>query len=145
MTAAKTKPKPTSVDELLREKARPEQLADCQALMDVLQRVTGAPPVLWSGGIVGYGRYGYRYDSGRTGEAALVGFAVRGRELVVYLGAGAEGPAQAALLARLGPHRAGKGCLYLRRLAELDLGVLEALVAGAVAETRRRHPDGGAG
>jgi hypothetical protein len=99
-------------------------------------------PKMWGPSIVGYGSYSYRYDSGRTGESCLTGFAVRGRELVVYLVA--DSPGQQALLERLGPYKMGKACLYIKRLADLDLAVLEALVSESVAEVKRRHPPGGA-
>jgi hypothetical protein len=93
---------------------------------------------MWGPSIVGYGSYAYRYESGHSGEAALVGFAVRGKELVVYLMA--ENPEQVKLLARLGRHKMGKSCLYFKRLADLDVEVLEALIAASVADIRRRYP-----
>jgi hypothetical protein len=96
---------------------------------------------MWGPSIVGYGSYTYRYESGHTGEACLVGFAVRGRELVVYIDA--ENPSQVELLAKLGKHRMGKVCLYFKRLADLDVQVLEALIAGSVAEVKRRYPSTG--
>jgi hypothetical protein len=105
--------------------------------MAMCKRVTGQPPKMWGPSIVGYGSYTYRYDSGRTGDACLVGFAVRGKELVVYLLA--EDPVQIGLLAKLGKHRMGKSCLYFKRLADLDVEVLEALMAGSVAELERRY------
>jgi hypothetical protein len=86
--------------------------------------------------IVGFGSYRYTYESGRSGEAPLAGFAIRGRELVLYL---AEQDARKALLSKLGPHKMGKCCLYFKRLADLDKAVLEKLVAGSVAEMRRRY------
>lgn len=92
---------------------------------------------MWGPSIVGFGTYTYRYASGHAGDACLVGFAIRGRELVVYLAA--ETPAQAARLARLGKHRIGKSCLYFKRLADLDASVLEALIAASVADVRRRY------
>lgn len=134
---AKTQPTSADVDAYLAAKASPQQLADCQALMALMRKVTGQPPRMWGPSIVGYGSYSYRYESGRTGESCLTGLAVRGKELVVYLVA--ESPQQQALLARLGPHKMGKACLYLKRVAELDLQVLEALITDSVAEIRRRH------
>ena len=141
MTETKTKPTGASVDAYLASRASPEQLADCQALMAICQRVTRQPPRMWGPSIVGYGSYTYRYESGHSGDACLTGFAVRGRELVVYLVA--ENPGQVELLARLGRHRMGKACLYFKRLADLDVGVLEALIARSVAELRRRYPGSG--
>ena len=137
MAENKTKATDQSVDAYLASKASSEQLADCKAIMAICKRVTKQPPRMWGPSIVGYGSYTYRYESGRTGEACLVGFAVRGKELVVYLLA--EDAGQLALLTKLGKHKMGKACLYFRRLVDLDIEVLEALVAGSVAELRRRH------
>jgi hypothetical protein len=92
---------------------------------------------MWGPSIVGYGSYRYTYESGRTGEAPLAGFAIRGRQLVVYLVT--EGDKQKSLLSRLGKHNIGKSCLYFKKLADLDPSVLEQLVAGSVAEVRRRY------
>ena len=138
MSKAKTQANAASVDEYLASRASPDQLADCQVLMAMLGRVTGEAPRMWGPSIVGYGRYTYRYASGTSGESCVTGFAIRGRDLVVYMVA--ESPRQEALLARLGKHKFGKACLYLKRLADVDLAVLESLVAEAVAEVRRRHP-----
>jgi hypothetical protein len=138
MADTKTKPSDASVDAYLASRASPQQLADCKALMAMCRRVTKQQPRMWGPSIVGYGSYTYRYESGRSGEACLTGFAVRDGELVVYLVA--ESPEQVGLLARLGRHRKGKSCLYFKRLAELDAKVLEALIAGSVAEVRRRYP-----
>jgi hypothetical protein len=137
MAEAKTKASDASIDEYLASRASAEQLSDCRALMAILKRVTRQPPKMWGPSIVGYGSYRYTYDSGRTGESCLTGFAVRGKEVVVYLVA--EGQDQEALLSKLGKHKMGKSCLYFKRLADLDTKVLEALVAGSVAELRRRH------
>ena len=141
MAETKTKPTAVSVDAYLASRASAEQLTDCQALMAICQRVTKQSPKMWGPSIVGYGWYTYRYDSGHSGDACLVGFAVRGKELVVYLLA--EDDQQVARLAKLGKHKMGKGCLYFKRLADLDAKVLEALIAGSVAEIQRRYPGAG--
>ncbi len=138
MPEAKTKPSAASVDEYLLSKATEEQRADCKALMAILKRITNQGPKMWGPSIVGYGSYSYKYESGRTGESCVTGFAVRGKELVLYLVS--EGPEQQELLARLGKHKMGKACLYFKRLADLDTKVLESLVSGSVAEVKRRHP-----
>jgi hypothetical protein len=142
MPEAKTKPTVASVEDYLASKASPDQLADCKALMALLNKVTKHSPKMWGPSIVGYGSYSYKYESGRTGESCLTGFAVRGKELVVYLVA--ESQDQQALLAKLGKHKMGKACLYFKRLADLDAKILEALVFESVAETRRRHTVAGA-
>ena len=139
MAETKTKPTAASVDDYLASRASPEQLVDCKALMAICKRVTKQPPKMWGPSIVGYGSYTYRYDSGHSGEMCLIGFAVRGRELVVYIVSNT--PEQTALLAKLGKHKMGKACLYLKRLADIDVKVLEALIAGSVADVKRRYPD----
>lgn len=138
MAETKTKPTAASVDAYLASKASPEQRADCKAIMAMCKRVTKQQPRMWGPSIVGYGSYNYKYESGRSGDACLVGFAVRGKELVVYLLA--ENPGQVKRLAKLGRHTMGKSCLYFKRLADLDVEVLEALIAGSVAEVNRRYP-----
>lgn len=107
--------------------------ADCRALGALMQEVSGEPPRMW-GSMVGFGRYRYRYDSGREGETFLVGFASRRDALTVYLGC--DLGEQADLLSRLGHYKAGKGCLYLRQLADVDAGVLRRLLEHAVASHR---------
>ena len=138
MSETKTKPTGESVDAYLASKASPDQLADCKTIMSVCKRVTKQPAKMWGPSIVGYGSYTYKYESGHSGDACLVGFAVRGKEFVVYIIA--ESPEQVELLAKLGKHKMGKVCLYFKRLADLDVKVLEALIAGSVAEVRRRYP-----
>ncbi|HEU5163123.1 MAG TPA: DUF1801 domain-containing protein [Thermoanaerobaculia bacterium] len=138
MAETRTRPTRASVDAYLASRANPEQLADCRAIMAICKRVTKQQPRMWGPSIVGYGSYAYRYESGHSGEACLTGFAVRGRELVVYLMA--ETPEQVERLSRLGKHKMGKSCLYFKRLADLDAGVLEELIAASVADVRRRYP-----
>ncbi|MCZ7652612.1 MAG: DUF1801 domain-containing protein [Thermoanaerobaculia bacterium] len=137
MAENKTQPTAASVEEYLAARADAKQHADCREVMALLGNITRQPPRMWGPSIVGYGRYRYTYESGRTGEAPLVGFAIRGREIVLYLLV--EEDAQKALLAKLGRHRMGKVCLYFKRLADLDRPVLEQLVANSVGEVRRRH------
>jgi hypothetical protein len=141
MAATKTKPTGASVDAYLASRASPEQLADCKAIMAMCKRVTKQQPYMWGPSIVGYGSYSYTYESGRSGEACLTGFAVRGKEFVVYLMA--KTPEQVELLAKLGRHKMGKSCLYFKRLADVDAKVLEGLIAGSVADVRRRYPHAG--
>ena len=137
MAQNKTKPTGASVKEYLAARGSDQQRADCRELMALLEKVTQQSPKMWGPSIVGYGSYRYTYESGRTAEAPLAGFAIRGRELVVYLMA--EGSQQKALLSKLGKHRVGKSCLYFRQLADLDTAVLEQVVAGSVADMMRRY------
>jgi len=137
MAKSKTEPNEASVENYISSRANAQQRTDCHELMAMFGKVTRDSPRMWGPSIVGYGCYRYTYESGRTGEAPLVGFAIRGRELVVYLLA--EGEEQEKLLSRLGNHKLGKACLYFKQLADLDRSVLETLVTGSVAEVRRRH------
>jgi hypothetical protein len=136
MAENKTKPTDASVEGYIASRAGEQQRVDCKELMALLEKVTQQQPRMWGPSIVGYGSYKYTYDSGRTGEAPLAGFAIRGRELVVYLMA--EGEKQRSLLSKVGKHRMGKACLYFKRLSDLDTSVLEKLVVGSISEVRRR-------
>ena len=137
MARTKTRPTGASVKDYLASRASEEQQADCRRLMTMLKRVTGKQPYMWGPTIVGYGQYSYTYDSGHSGEAPVTGFAVRGRDLVVYLMA--EDETQRELLSRLGKHKMGKSCLYFRQLSDLDFAVLEKLVTNSVADVKRRY------
>jgi hypothetical protein len=133
----KTKPTDASVEDYIASRANAQQRADCRELMVLLKKVTRHTPRMWGPSIVGYGSYRYTYESGRTGEAPLAGFAIRGRELVVYLVA--EGEKQRSLLSKLGKHRMTKSCLYFKQLADLDRPALEKLVINSIAGVRRRY------
>lgn len=136
MTENKTRATDASVDAYLAARASDQQAADCRVLMVLFEKLTRQPPKMWGPSIVGYGSYRYTYESGRTGEAPLAGFAIRGRELVVYLDC--EDGAR-PLLSKLGKHKMGKSCLYFKQLADLDVAVLEQLVAHSIAHTQRVH------
>lgn len=137
MAENKTKPNHASVAEYIVSRANEQQHADCRELMALLARITREPAAMWGPSIVGFGRYRYTYESGRSGEAPLAGFAIRGRELVVYLEP--DEASQKSLLPKLGKHKMGKSCLYFKRLADLDQAVLEQLVVNSMEEARRRH------
>jgi len=137
MAENKTKPTDASVEGYVASRASEQQRIDCRELMALLEKVTQQQPRMWGPSIVGYGSYKYTYDSGRTGESPLAGFAIRGRELVVYLMA--EGEKQRSLLRKVGKHKMTKSCLYFKRLADLDKSVLEKLVAGSISEARQRY------
>jgi hypothetical protein len=110
---------------------------DCQELVALMSDITGHPPKMWGSSIVGFDQYHYMYESGREGDILLTGFSPRKQDLVLYLGPGLENK---TLMAKLGPHRAGKGCLYLKRLDDVDRRVLRALVEESVAVMRKRYP-----
>ena len=138
VSALKTKPTEVSAESHIAAIASEEQRKDAQALVALMRRVTRQEPRMWGPSIVGFGSYHYKYASGHEGDSALAAFAVRGRELVVYIAEGIEG--RDVLLAKLGKHKTGKVCVYIRSLANVDLKVLETLVARCVADTKRRYP-----
>lgn len=136
MSENKTKPTGASVADYIASRANEQQRADTRKLMAMLKRITRKSPKMWGPSIVGYGSFTYRTPGGRTGDMPLTGFAIRGRDLVVYLMAGSD--EQKALRRKLGKHRMGKSCLYFRQLADLDESVLEQLVENSVADLRQR-------
>jgi hypothetical protein len=137
MARNKTRFTDASVEDYIAVRGSEQQRADCRALIALLKKVTRQPPRMWGPSIVGFGSYRYTYDSGHSGEAPLTGFAIRGRELVVYLVADQD--EQKSLLSDLGPHKMTRSCLYFKRLADLDRSVLQKLVASSVADVRRRY------
>jgi hypothetical protein len=119
--------------------ADPGQQADASTLCALMTRLSGAPPTMWGPSIIGFGRYHYRYDSGREGESCRTGFAPRKGQTVLYL---MDGYADhAADLALLGRHKTGKACLYIRRLADIDLAVLETMIARSLAWMAEKYPE----
>lgn len=136
MAELKTKATDASIDEYIASRANEEQKADCKVLMAMLKRVTKENPEMWGPSIVGYGLYKYTYESGRTGEMCRAGFAIRGKELVVYL---ADGGGRGTLFSRLGKHKMGKSCLYIKRLADIDMKIMEQLIIASLAQLKARH------
>src|SRR5262245_43130701 len=136
MAENKTKYTDASVEDYIAVRGNEQQRADCRELIALLRKATRQPPEMWGPSIVGFGSYSYTYESGHSGEAPLTGFAIRGRELVIYL---IPEQGEQHLLSKLGPHKMGKSCLYFKRLADLDRSVLEKLVAGSVAGVKRRY------
>ena len=141
MYDAKTQPTDASVQAYLAAIDDAQRRQDCHDLVALMAQATGCEARMWGPSIVGFDRYHYRYASGHQGESCMVGFAARKGDISVYLLPGLDGPETQALMARLGRHRAGKACVYIRRLSDISLPVLQALVEASVAQTRRRHPD----
>lgn len=125
----KTKENDASVDAFI-EQQTPEVAADCRAIMKLMKKVTGEPPRMWGTSIVGFGRYHYKGASGREGEWFVTGFSPRKANMTVYVLTGLD--KSAALLKKLGKHSTGKGCLYFKRLSDVDPKVLEELIAKGV-------------
>jgi hypothetical protein len=132
----KTKPEKSSVAAFVDAIPDETRRADAKALVKLMQRATGEKPKMWGPSIVGFGSYHYKYESGREGDMPLVGFSPRKPATVLY---GLRGAGDAdKLLAELGKHSTGKGCVYVKRLADVDAKVLESLVTKSVAAARAR-------
>ena len=138
MAENKTKPTKLSVAAFIDALADRTRRADAKALVKLMQSAVGERPKMWGPSIIGFGSYHYRYDSGREGDMPLVGFSPRKAATVLY---NLTGPSDSkALLTKLGKHTTGKGCLYVKQLADVDQQVLEALIVKSVAAMRARDP-----
>jgi hypothetical protein len=113
--------------------------ADGEALLQLFNRVTGMKPKMWGPSIIGYGRYHYKYETGREGEFMMTGFSPRKANLSIYIVPGYRFPEMQEKLSRLGKHKLGKSCLYINKLADVDLAVLEEIVADGLAYMRDKY------
>jgi hypothetical protein len=136
---AKTKATASSVAAYLDAIDDEQRRQDCKTLVALMRKATGCDPVMWGSSIIGFDRYRYTYASGNSGESCVVGFAPRKGDITIYLLAGYEDDATKVRLARLGKHKTGKACLYVKRLADVQIDVLDELVLASVEETRRRR------
>ena len=134
----KTTPTTASVDAFLDALDDADKQHDSRVVAAMMTEVTGAPATMWGTSIVGFGNYHYRYASGREGDFFETGFAPRKRALTLYIMAGFS--QYEALLGRLGKVTTGKACLYVKRLADVDMGVLRELVAHSVETIRAKYP-----
>jgi hypothetical protein len=138
MAETKTKPTTVSVDQFIEGVEPAQRREDARVVDAMMRRVTGEAPKMWGPSIIGYGQYHYRYDSGHEGDMCRLGFSPRKPQLVLYLmnGAGTD----TELLAKLGKHSTGKSCLYIKKLADVDLGVLEELARRSLAYMNEKYP-----
>ncbi len=138
MATQKTLATNANVDAYLQAIEDPARRADCIALAALMQEATMCEPRMWGTAIVGFGSYHYTYESGREGDACVVGFSSRRSEIAVYLAA--EFASRESLLAELGSHKTGKACVYIKRLSDISVKVLAQLVRDGFAHTRARYP-----
>lgn len=132
MAELKTQQTPASVADVIAAVEPPIRREDAVLLDKLFRKATGQQPAMWGSSIIGYGRYHYRYDSGHEGDMCRAGFSPRKAKHSLYVLAASDDPADIArqdeLLARLGKHSRGKGCLYITRLKDVNTGVLEDLI-----------------
>jgi hypothetical protein len=137
MAENKTKATQVSVEAHIAAIENDAQRADCESLVRYFKKWTKESPKMWGPTIIGFGLYHYKYESGREGEMCIAGFAARKSELVIYLSIDAAQLTQ--WLDKLGKHKMGKSCLYIKRLSDIDVTALEQLVAASIAEIRQRY------
>jgi hypothetical protein len=132
----KTKATAASVTEFVAGIEDEGKRRDARTVMDIMRRVTGEKPKMWGPSIIGFGSLHYRYETGREGDAPLVGFSPRKAALVLY---GAIGfPGAPEVLSRLGKHTTGKGCLYIKRMSDVNADVLKELIETSAAARESR-------
>ncbi len=137
MAKNKTTPTKSSVNAFIGSVKDPAQRADAQALIKLMQSAAGEKPKMWGPSIVGFGSYHYKYESGREGDMPVIAFSPRKAATVLYGMIGFD--ESAPLLAKLGKHTTGKGCLYIKKLADVDQHVFEALMAKSLAAKRSQR------
>lgn len=138
MSDLKTQVNDASVEDFLAAVPNARRREDSGKVLDLMREVTGEPARMWGDSIVGFGTYHYRYKSGREGDWPRTGFSPRKQYLAIYIMPGfAE---YEALLSRLGKHRTSVSCLYINKLADVDMDVLREIVAGSYQEMGRRYP-----
>ena len=130
MAELKTKPTKASVSGFLNKVSDKGRREDCLRVLEIMKDVTGEEPEMWGESIVGFGRYRYEYESGTKGEWMITGFSPRKGDLTLYVMSGFD--AVPDLMARLGKHKTGKSCLYIKNLADVDLKVLRKIVEKSV-------------
>lgn len=135
MAELKTKENDASVEGFLAAVDDERRRNDCFAILAMFREVTGLEPKMWGPSIVGFGSYHYKYASGHEGDCCMVGFSPRKKDLTLYILEGFDGHAD--LMGKLGKHKTGKSCLYLRRLADVDTAVLRELVTRGFAHMNR--------
>ena len=131
MAELKTKPTAASARTFVASIKDGNRRKDCQEILAMMEEISGEPPTMWGGSIVGFGKYRYRYASGRTGTWFRVGFASRKNALTLYFMLALD--QQGERLRALGKHKRGKGCLYIKNLADVDREVLKGLIRASCA------------
>jgi hypothetical protein len=139
----KTVPKGLDVADYMAAIEKPERRVDCEWLLETLTNLTGHMPKLWGGtlksAIVGFGDYHYKYDSGREGDAIRIGFANRAQSLSIYIMPGYQDFGDE--LSRLGKHKMGKSCLYIKRLSDVDTDVLTEMLQKGFDIMAEKYPE----
>ena len=132
MAQPKTRPTTESVEKFVNRIPDEQRRMDCFRVLEIMKAVTKVEPAMWGTSIVGFGRHQYKYESGTKGEWFLVGFSPRKQDLTLYLMSGLE--RYKDLLTKLGKHKTGRACLYIKKLDDVDLPTLKTLIKQTVAD-----------
>lgn len=135
----KTKETDASVIEFIEAVESIKKKEDAYRLLDIFTETTGYEAKMWGPSIIGFGRYHYKYDSGHEGDAPLVGFSPRKAKLSLYIMPGKE--KREELLSKFGKHTSGKACIYINKVADIDVEVMKEMIAEAVKDTQEKYPD----
>lgn len=138
MYELKTKENDSSVLEFIEAVDSPIKREDAYKLLDIFTEVTGFPAKMWGPSIIGFGSYHYKYDSGHEGDAPLVGFSPRKAKISLYFATGDT--QREELLKKFGKHTSGKACVYVNKVADIDVDVLKELIAQSVSFLQERYP-----
>ncbi len=141
MAKLKTTPNDENVEAFLNAVDNEQRKADAFTILKLMKEVTGYPPKMWGGSIVGFGSYHYKYESGREGDWPLTGFSPRKQSLTLYLMSGFDHHQK--LMDKLGKYKTGKSCLYIKKLEDVDMKVLTELIRQSVADVDNKSCGGG--
>ena len=138
MSQNKTVPTAASVADFLAAVPNARRREDGQALLEMMRDITGIEPQMWGPSIIGFGSYHYKYESGREGDMPIIGFSPRSRSLSLYIMDGSD--AYDDLLSRLGKHRKAVSCLYINKLADVDIDILREMITLSFNHTKSTNP-----
>ncbi len=139
MAKNKTTQTALSVSDFIQSVKEEAKQQDCKALINIIQQQTQLEPTMWGTSIIGFGSYHYQYASGHEGDSPLIAFAPRATALVLYLSGAFE--QRTALLAQLGKHKTDKGCIYIKKLADVNIHILQKIIAQQVLHIQAQYPN----
>ena len=139
MAELKTRPNNQNVDDFLQTVSDPAKREDCQSVLDIMKQITQQEPKMWGDSMVGFGNYHYQYTSGREGNWFLTGFSPRKQSLTIYIMSGFD--QFDPLMSQLGKYKNSKSCLYVKKLDDIDLGILKELIAESIKLLSKRYPN----
>lgn len=137
MAELKTKKNTLSVEKFLNSVQDENRRSDCFAVLEIMKKITGDKPSMWGTGIVGFGSYHYKYESGREGDCLLTGFSPRKQNLTLYIMAGFKKYPE--LMKKLGNYKTGSSCLYIKKLSDIDINVLKLLIKESIVYLKEKY------